>query len=175
MSLGQFKDLTEGSANPGISMDGLADTINSEIAGERYELIVTGTKRRSIETGQKVKELRQIPAAILKEEMFDEIPSVIDQEISVEQFNLMKSRRKLEVKTHRILLNSEVLNRIEVIEGFLKSRREDRVLVISSSYIIGVLNYWFNVIGRDRDRFDAQEGGLYEIGGWLKGIQVTIN
>lgn len=55
MSWGQFKDLTEGRADPDISMDGLADAINSAITGERVELIVTGTKRRTVETEENPK------------------------------------------------------------------------------------------------------------------------
>lgn len=169
-----FKLLTEGRADPDISYDGIENVITEEIKLTTVDQVITGTKIRTINTANKIIKHLQLSPEVLSNQLIDEIPSVIEQNISEDQFKSMQRNGKLEVNKHRILNDEESLDRLLRIDGLIRNSKHNNILIVSSSYLIGLLNYFYNFFEHYQN-FRVKEAKKYEIGGWLKGFSIQID
>lgn len=174
MSWTEFKRLTEGFADPCISLIGLEESIKDELQQGDFELIITGTNRRTSETGKYIKKYLLMKSTLIQKELFNEIPSRIDTNLSDHEYRVMKNSGELRIQKHRVLSSKDTYALILKIHNFIKYLKVRSVLVISSSYLIGQLNYFYNYFDLKDQIFDIYVGEKYEIGGWLKGFEVNI-
>jgi hypothetical protein len=107
--------------------------------------------------------------------VFDEIPLKILDDFTEAEWEGVKKKGVLNVKKVRVLTDQEKLKRIKEIDKYLLKLSGKEILVISHSYLIGLLNYWFNVAKRDLGSFNFNEMEKHEIGGVLKGFTISIN
>lgn len=174
MTWENFKSLTEGNADPDISYDGIENVIKSEIISNNIEQIITGTKLRTINTADKIIKHLHLSINIYSHHLFDEIPSIIEQNVSESQFKSMQENGRLEIIKHRTLNNKESLVRLQLIDEFIRNSIYNNILIVSSSYLIGLLNYFYYFFDKTQ-KFNIEEAKKYEIGGWLKGFDIKID
>ena len=75
---------------------------------------------------------------------------------------------------NRILSSQDTLKLVLKINEYLTNVGYENILVVSSSYLIGQLNYFYNYFDIKKEIFDIEIGKKHEIGGWLKGFEIIL-
>jgi phosphohistidine phosphatase SixA len=174
MNASEFLDLTEGRANPGIEKDSVEKFLFSEFEySPDWEIILTSNKLRTIESAKSIKKYFNLDIPIVSDDLFDEIPSKVFNPPKESDWSEMKRNGSAHLDKKRVLDTAGTLERIMEIEEYIKNIKAEKILVVSHSYLIGQLNYWFNFIDRDANMFDSEVAKKYEIGGYLKGFKIV--
>lgn len=166
----------EGKVNPHIQRETISSFIETELSDfdiNQFELIITSNLFRTIETAEALQRYYKSNIEIVHENLFTEIPSRIIGEFTTEMFNEMKLIGKQAVKRERVLNTEQKVQRLKEIDKFL-NQIDNNVLVISHGYLIGLLNYYYNIIGQDVSNFDDKVCDNYELGGYIKGFTVMM-
>jgi broad specificity phosphatase PhoE len=176
LNLTQYKALTEGKADPSIKSD-ISSYLENTLVKENlinFEIILTSELLRTKETAKAIDKHFSLALTIEANNIFNEIPSEFTRDLSEEEYLKIKEGGKVENFKKRVLNKEQKIEKLKEIDIFLKQRRETEILVISHSFLIGQLNYFYNIIHRDVDRYSEFESEKYEIGGYLKGFSVEI-
>lgn len=162
MSFDNYVALAEGRVDPHTNAD-LNQYLNDnfkKIDFSEYDVILTSNTNRGIETAQHIKQFYSLNIEIIPNELFNEIPSIVE------------GSDKSNVRKHRVLDKEGNIKRIKDIDKYLNKREEIDILIISHSYLIGQLNYFYNILNRDIKKYDEVQADSFEIGGYLKGFTV---
>lgn len=162
MSFDNYVALAEGRVDPHINddIDKYLNDNSKTIDFSNYDLILTSNTHRGIETALHIKQLYSLNIEILQNELFNEIPSIVE------------GSNRSNIKKHRALDGEGKINRIKDIDKYLNGREEKSILIISHSYLIGQLNYFYNILNCDIKKYDEVQADFFEIGGYLKGFTV---
>jgi broad specificity phosphatase PhoE len=174
MSIDEFADFNEGKLDPKID-----SSINSFLSDNplmigKPELIVASTWRRTVETAKAINKFWGDGLPILSSALFDEVSSKVVVRPTAKEWEAMRTKGVLEVKKIRSMNNEGKRRRVLEIDRFLENLPYDRILVVSHSYLIGLLNYWFKVAKRNTKSIDENELEKHEIGGVLDGFSATL-
>jgi len=174
MSLQQFPDLNTGKTDPEIDSSINNYLKENKLDFSNFEVVLTSSKRRTKETAEAINRYSGKPLEIIPLSCLDEIPSRFVKIPADEEFEEMKQKSALNINKERVLNKDKKIKRIEEIEKEISKLSYSRILVISHSYLIGLLNYWFNIINRDKKRFDVVKADKHEIGGVMEGFEVSF-
>jgi len=170
MSLKEFVDLTEGRADPEIETGFGPEFLELPRDIKSAEFLLVGTKKRTQQSAIAINKFLNLNIPTISSLLFDEIPSRILTIPTEREFETMKTKEKLTVKKQRVMGNEDKVIRLMEIDKYLSELPYSQILVISHSYLIGLLNYWFNIIKRRPKSFDGKMADNHEIGGWLRGF-----
>ncbi len=173
LTVKQFVNFTEGRIDPEIDQSLGKFLVNNPLS-KTADLIICGSLRRSIQTAEIISKSFANNPPLISNQLFDEIPQIIMEKLSEPQFEAMKLNKKLQVKKKRVLNTREKLSRIMKIDNYLATLPESKILIVTHSYLIGLLNYWYAVIDRNRTTFNVNDAEHNELGGVLKGFTVRI-
>ena len=175
MSLRDFLDLSEGRADPEIGHD-ITNFLSTydQIKLGNPNIIYTSTFRRTQQSATAIRSFLKINVPIVQNSLFNEIPSKVLTVPTDEEFNSMKRIGKLSIKKERVLGPRKMLERLTNIRDFLTATSETEILCISHSYLIGQINYFFNVIHGNVNEYDPGEAIKYERGGVLEGTTLSF-
>jgi len=176
LSLAQYKSLVEGKADPRIKSDNSSYLEKNIVRNHltNYEIILTSDLLRTKQTAETINKYFSLGLTIESNHIFNEIPSKFTRDFTEEEFLQMKEGKRVQDYKKRVLNKDQKIERLKDIDLFLKQRKEKEILVISHSSLIGQLNYFYNIICRDYNRYSEQDADKYEIGGFIKGFSVEI-
>lgn len=173
MSLMEYIDFTEGRSDPSIDSN-IQSYLKRTFSRDdlvNYQIIITSNRTRTAQTAESIKDYFHLDIPIVSSSLFDEIPSIILRRPTAKEWSLMVNSDKLNIDKRRVLNREEKIKRLENIDYFIQNLAFEDILVISHSYLIGQLNYFYKVINRIKENFEEEQANKYEIGGYLNGFQ----
>ena len=172
MNLEEYKSLTEGTIDPNINSDifeFLIKNFNKD-SFNKYEIIFTSDYLRTKETAESINNYFSLGLKIEPNRILNEIPSRFIRDFKEKDYLQIQQGNRIEKYKERVLNKKQKIKRLKEIDKFLQERKEKSILIISHSYLIGQLNYFYNIINRNTDKYSEIDSEQYEIGGYLQGF-----
>lgn len=154
LNLKQYDDLASGRVDPSIRGDYEQYLIDnySKSDYDIYELIITSSLKRAINTGRTIKETFGLDLNIINTPFLDEIFWSPLTMISEENFKKAQKEQKLNLYESRITqfldgtaprTVQDAFIQLEALEKLLLDRKESKVLCITSSFFLKMLGLYF--------------------------------
>jgi len=177
MNLSQYTLLTEGKINPKIDTD-IYNFLSKNFTKDQfkdYEIVLTSDFIRTNETAEAIIQHFSLGLDIESNPLLNEIPSKITSKLSEEYFLQMKHNQRLSINKRRILDRKKKIKRLTDIDTFVRAQPQNNILIISHSYLIGQLNYFYNILQKNLDSYIESDADKYEVGGYIKGFSIKTD
>lgn len=172
MDLEQYKSLTESKVDPNINsdiFDFLKKNFNKD-SFNKYEIIFTSDYLRTQQTAESINKYFSLELNIEPNKIFNEIFSRFIRDFKEKDYLQIQQGNRVQKYKERVLNKKQKIKRLKEVDKFLQERKEKNILIISHSYLIGQLNYFYNIINRNTKEYSEIDSEQYEIGGYLQGF-----